>query len=230
VDPAWRLAGFGLLWFFLCLAVESTVIPIPDAMLEHRLYLPSVGFCLAVVTAVALAGSAAQRRLRLGALVALALALGALTFQRGRVWADEARFWADLVEKSPRKPRVLYNAGYFELQKGRTERGRELLERAVAADPEYAAAWIWLGHLARQRGDAPAAIAAYRRAAAADPANWATLVDLRVVLLRQGELAEAERVWRETVRIAGAEAPVVELLRKMKADWAIPAPPQTTTP
>ncbi len=46
VDPGARLAGFGIAWFFLALAVESSVIPIVDVIYEHRVYLPSVGiFC-----------------------------------------------------------------------------------------------------------------------------------------------------------------------------------------
>jgi tetratricopeptide (TPR) repeat protein len=229
-DPAWRLVGFGVLWFFLCLAVESSLIPIPDAMLEHRLYLPSVGFFLAATIAVALAGGVERRRLRLGVLIGIALVLATATLRRNAVWADEPRFWADLLEKSPHKPRVLYNVGYYELQRGHGGRARELLERAVAADPGYAAAWIWLGHLARREGDGERAIAAYRRAAAADPTNWATLVDLRLVLLRQGELEEAGRVWQETIRLAGSEAAVVELLRKTKAEWAIPVRDETKTP
>jgi tetratricopeptide (TPR) repeat protein len=229
-DSAWRLVGFGALWFFLCLAVESSVIPIPDAMLEHRLYLPSVGFFVAVAAAVALAGRSERRRLRLGALAGVAVVLAVVTFQRSAIWADEARFWADLVEKSPRKPRVLYNAGYFALQRGHGARARELLERAVAADPGYAAAWVWLGHLARRDGDAERAIASYRSAAAADPKNWATLVDLRIVLLRNKELEEAERIWHETIRLAGSEAAVVEALRKMNAEWAVPAGAENETP
>ncbi|MEK6195728.1 MAG: hypothetical protein N2F24_16055, partial [Deltaproteobacteria bacterium] len=40
------LVAFGILWFFLNLAIESTVIPL-ELVFEHRLYLPSVGFYLA---------------------------------------------------------------------------------------------------------------------------------------------------------------------------------------
>jgi hypothetical protein len=39
----YRLAAFGIFWFFLALSVESSFIPIVDVIFEHRVYLPSVG-------------------------------------------------------------------------------------------------------------------------------------------------------------------------------------------
>ncbi|MFM9027110.1 MAG: hypothetical protein ACKOQ6_03850, partial [Bacteroidota bacterium] len=45
-----RLAAFGILWFFLTLAIESSIVPISDVIFEHRTYLPSFGFLLAVVS------------------------------------------------------------------------------------------------------------------------------------------------------------------------------------
>ena len=44
-----RLISFGIVWFYLALAVESSFIPILDVMFEHRLYLPSGGGFLAMV-------------------------------------------------------------------------------------------------------------------------------------------------------------------------------------
>jgi hypothetical protein len=44
-DPVLRLAAFGILWFFLALSVESSVIPIADVIFEHRMYLPRQGSC-----------------------------------------------------------------------------------------------------------------------------------------------------------------------------------------
>jgi hypothetical protein len=45
-----RLAAFGIFWFFLALSVESSIIPITDVIVEHRLYLPSIGIIIAFVT------------------------------------------------------------------------------------------------------------------------------------------------------------------------------------
>jgi hypothetical protein len=46
------MASFGILWFFITLSVESSIIPIRDVIFEHRLYLPSVGAVVAFGAAV----------------------------------------------------------------------------------------------------------------------------------------------------------------------------------
>ncbi|KAB2965501.1 MAG: hypothetical protein F9K18_06500, partial [Thermoanaerobaculia bacterium] len=60
-DPAWGWAGFGVLWFFLALAVESSLVPIQDLLVEHRLYLPSAGLLAAAAAALALVAPARRR-------------------------------------------------------------------------------------------------------------------------------------------------------------------------
>jgi tetratricopeptide (TPR) repeat protein len=222
-DPAWRLAGFGILWFFLCLAVESTFIPIPDPMLEHRLYLPSAGFFLAVTLATALAGRAAGgNRRRLALLALLVLPLAGAAHARNLTWAEPRRFWYDMLAKSPEKARVVYNVGYFELQQGKRDVALELFGKTVALDPAYVSAWIWIGNLERARGRLDEAARAYQRAIELDPKNWISSVDLRTVRLRQGDFAEADRLWREAVRVAGSESAVVELLRKAGSEALLP--------
>ncbi|MHC4502886.1 MAG: tetratricopeptide repeat protein, partial [Planctomycetota bacterium] len=48
-EPSLRLAGFGMIWFFVALSVESSIIPIVDVIFEHRVYLPSAGAFTALV-------------------------------------------------------------------------------------------------------------------------------------------------------------------------------------
>ncbi|MBI4690448.1 MAG: tetratricopeptide repeat protein [Nitrospirae bacterium] len=47
-----RLIAFGILWFFVTLSIESSIIPIADVIFEHRVYLPSIGFIIAFSTAL----------------------------------------------------------------------------------------------------------------------------------------------------------------------------------
>ena len=48
----YRLIAFGIFWFFVTLSVESSIIPIQDVIYEHRLYLPSVGFFMAIMSGI----------------------------------------------------------------------------------------------------------------------------------------------------------------------------------
>jgi hypothetical protein len=48
----YHLTSFGILWFFLTISVESSIIPISrNVIFEHRTYLPSFGFFLAATGA-----------------------------------------------------------------------------------------------------------------------------------------------------------------------------------
>ncbi len=42
------IISLAIFWFFITISVESSIIPIKDALYEHRLYLPMFGFVLVV--------------------------------------------------------------------------------------------------------------------------------------------------------------------------------------
>ena len=50
--PYTRLISYGIFWYFITLLIESSIIPIEDVIFEHRVYLPSAGAFMAIVTAV----------------------------------------------------------------------------------------------------------------------------------------------------------------------------------
>ena len=108
--PRRPLAAFGILWFFVTLSVESSVLPIDDPMVEHRMYLPMAGLAVGAgwlfAAAVRLARGAA-----LSAATVIAGVLIALTFARNVVWLSPLTLWLDAVEKSPNKARPHANLG-----------------------------------------------------------------------------------------------------------------------
>ena len=111
-SSAGRLVSFGVFWFFIALSVESGVIPIPDVIFEHRVYLPSAGFFIAAVTLVFMGAQRLGRRRRgyetlaVAILVAVVVALTAATYARNGVWRSETTLWEDVMKKSPRKARA----------------------------------------------------------------------------------------------------------------------------
>ncbi len=74
---------------------------------------------------------------------------------------------------------------------------------AVTARQESgsARAQVWLGLQAKQQGDRVRARAAFERACAANPQEVSALINLGVLYGEEGNLAEAERLFREAVRI-----------------------------
>jgi protein O-mannosyl-transferase len=129
--PSAKLTAFGILWFFIALSVESSVIPILDVIFEHRVYLPSVGFFVAVAVSLTAMKEKLEVRypwIRKAAPVAAGLIITLLAgaaYARNMVWQDELTFWSDVVEKSPNKPR-----GYLNL--GLAYQNRQDLEKALA--------------------------------------------------------------------------------------------------
>ena len=117
---SFRLLGFGILWFFVTLSVESSVIPITDVIFEHRLYLPSAGAFIAVTTAAFIVSDRWKGMDRAVAIVFLLIiiALAGASYSRNTVWQDRVKLWEDVVRKSPGNVRAHNNlAAEFKAEK-----------------------------------------------------------------------------------------------------------------
>jgi tetratricopeptide (TPR) repeat protein len=144
-----RLISFGIIWFYLTLSVESSIIPILDVMFEHRLYLPSCGGFM-VIAAASAALLSSRSFLNTAAWIVLATACSALTYatiQRNRIWNDDLLLWEDTARKSPNKARVLSNLTVAYLKANRPEKAIPLLIRTIELSPGFTDALNNLGHV-----------------------------------------------------------------------------------
>lgn len=142
-----RVITLGIGWFYVALSVESSFIPITDVIMEHRMYLPSAGLCLAVTAGIDLL----RRRFTIpwkavwSGVAVLCVALSLLTITRNRVWRDELTLWQDVATKSPHKARVLANLGWAYLNHDEYEMATRLLVTAITRDQRTANhTWIML--------------------------------------------------------------------------------------
>lgn len=142
-----RLAAFGICWFYVGLLIESSIIPIADVIMEHRLYLPSVGFIISVVAGVELLGEKCThiQRSRWLLLIMVCLTFSTATVLRNRLWSNDVAFWEDAARKSPQKGRVLGNLAYAYLTVGRYEEALRANVAALRKNPSMERAWISLG-------------------------------------------------------------------------------------
>lgn len=205
-DVGWRLAGFGIFWFFIALLVESSLIPIRDVINEHRLYLPSIGIALSVAATLTLLLDSRPRLL--GGLVSLAVfSLGLATWQRNAVWASELTLWRDAVKKSPGKGRVYHNYGKALSEAGQHAQAIVQYQMAIRRGTPTPDTYVNLGAEYDRVGQPHRAEEFYRLALEVDPSHATALTRLAIALLQKpGGEAEGISLLQKGVEIAPGNA------------------------
>ena len=195
IDPAAHLIGFGILWFFLALSVESSVIPITDVIFEHRLYLPSVGAAAAFAAAFVLIFDKypGAHRTTLSFMVAALIILGlsVATFKRNTVWRDGITLWEDAVRKSPGKVRPYNNLGAALVDANRPIEAFPVLLRAIEIKPSHVDAWYNLGRAYILTDQNTKAVQMLREATRLKPDYYNAYVNLAAALIRGRRFQEA---------------------------------------
>jgi protein O-mannosyl-transferase len=129
------LLAFAICWFFITLSVESSLFPISDVMMEHRMYLPMAGLALGGAWLFTAAAAWAPRgALAAGAVVVAGLVT--LTIARNVVWRSPLTLWLDAADKSPGRARSHVNLGAVYHVIGRLDDAFVHFCRALAIDPD----------------------------------------------------------------------------------------------
>jgi tetratricopeptide (TPR) repeat protein len=164
-----RLISFGILWFFITLSVESSVIPIKHVIFEHRLYLPSAGIIIAITTSLFLAVNKLRDRWTVGGKITTAIficivfSLGGATYARNIIWQDEVTLWEDVVKKSPHHPAALTNLGEAYAKKGQIDKAIGNFHKAISIYPDLIEAYSNLGVAYSMKGQPDKAISYFNR-------------------------------------------------------------------
>jgi tetratricopeptide (TPR) repeat protein len=202
-----RPAALALVWLLLFL-VPGAVLPLKDAMAEHRLYLPSIG--AAIIAAFAIGQLPA--RLGRGLLLLILPLLAAATLARNRVWHSPVALWSEAARAAPRAWPPYYALGdalrvtsrcaealdaYAEAirrgpnaleprvnralclaELGRLAEAEALLREALLLAPHSSFVHNDLGMVAEARGRREEARAWFTRALALDPGNGVSRANL----------------------------------------------------
>jgi len=133
-----RILGFAAIWFIVTLAPALAVLPRfdPEYLIQERyLYIPSMGFCLAVACAIEWIASRSVLGLRSNAVAAaltviLVVVWGAAYFKHNAAWNNTVSIFERCVEVEPQSPpaHAALAKAYFE-----TGRSRQAEEQAQAA-------------------------------------------------------------------------------------------------
>jgi tetratricopeptide (TPR) repeat protein len=137
-----KLISFGIIWFFLTISIESSLFPIRDVMMEHRLYLPMFGFSLALLTSIYLLCGVKRMKYCSYGLSVLIIVLGILTYQRNRVWESDYTLWKDSIQRNPENPRAMVNYGFALVKKDLYNEAIRYYTRALEKDNSLTKAYF----------------------------------------------------------------------------------------
>lgn len=199
--------GFLGLSFFLVLAPTSSVMPIIDLAVEHRMYLPLAAvIVLTVVVSFAtvrrLVRDVAARRLLCGGVTLfVALVLIGWTVQRNADYGDPVRMWSKVVEVAPHNSRGHLLLGTNYDIRGDAARAQEHFERAVALAPDYPRPHMNLGLLLIRQGDLKRGEHHLRRALQLNPRYSLAMANLGNVLARREDWRGAIDYYRRALEL-----------------------------
>jgi tetratricopeptide (TPR) repeat protein len=205
--PHYRLISFGILWFFITLSVESSILPLGELIAEYRLYLPSIGVFIAFTSFLHLflgRFSTDPKRVQTIFIPVLALTVAVLSFTahaRNHVWKDEITLWEDAARKSPAKLRPRQNLGTYNQIAGRLEEAKRDLLVALEIDPGNFEIHNNLGIVYRKLGDYSGAIREYETALSLMPTDPMARYNLGNIYLALGRYDDALEEYEECLKI-----------------------------
>ncbi len=202
-----RRAGWGFIGmsYFLILAPTSSLMPIADLAVEHRMYLPLIPVVLCVVLgADALLRSVIPAKAGVYGMtlvVIFSLVLGSLTMARNTAYHTRASIWDSVVLARPNNVRGWYNLGSALLDEGQQDLALQGYLKALEIMPNHAAAHYGIGTIWLEAGDLEKAIGYLNEAVRLDPKDAASHAHLGKARLFAGQYDQAEQSLREAIRL-----------------------------
>jgi tetratricopeptide (TPR) repeat protein len=210
--------SFGILWFFIGLAPTSNiVVPINGLLYEHWLYLPMIGFWLAICSLVYYCHSEhsacltvgrknlvcrsftlfRMTALRIFVFAGILLWFGFLfvkTIERNKEWQNPITFYNQTLEYAPNNYRILNNLGMAYADAGQNDNAIKNYEKAIALDPNNPVAYHNLGNAYASIGQKEKALLQFQKALTLDPKFLFTYGQLINLYLQDKDYPNA-KIW-----------------------------------
>ncbi len=203
----WRRPGIGFLgaFFFLALAPTSSVLPLSDACVEHRMYLPLAPLC----AAAGLAGRAflariphrSRANLFTDVVWVTAVVLGLLTYLRNADYLRDERIWRKTVALRPLHARAWCNWGHALIGEERYWEAVPALEEALRLKPGFDAVHNFIGIALAETGRLQEAEAHLVTAVGLAPGVVSARLNYGNILALLGRKDEAIAQYEEALRI-----------------------------
>jgi tetratricopeptide (TPR) repeat protein len=198
-------------WFLLILAPTSSIVPILDLAVEHRMYLSLAAVLVLMVLGTYALLEMAARRFGLGEATLVGLAgggflaylvlLGALTIRRNEDYRSPLAMWAAVVAERPNNARGHNNLAMCLKNQGQLNDAEKECRIAIQLEPAYVLAHNNLGTCLQSEGELQEAEQEYRIALQIRPDYAEARANLGACLQGQGRIEEAEEECRRAIQL-----------------------------
>ena len=192
------ILSLGALFFIAALLPES-IIPLKDQIVEHRVYIPMIGFTMVIVSMLNI--FLKKSPYFIYAIYVLPFFLATMTYSQNQKWKSEDALWSDVINKHPNSYRALHHFGNKALSDGDLLTAKKHFIDALQSNPSHAASLNSLATVYLEMNDVKSAKIFLDMADHLEVDNHITKLNLGYVYERLGIEESAEFNYREAARI-----------------------------
>jgi protein O-mannosyl-transferase len=202
----WRkerpLLSFFIVWYFLTLAIESSVLPL-ELIFEHRVYLPSIGFFVALLSPLLYwprAWASGRNVALTTSVVSFAICLSVwLTFVRNEVWKDDVTLWSDSLSKYPSSFRIQNNLATAYASSGQVDLAEAAFRESIRLGSDKPDAKINLALLCLNQGRQEEAVRWIKDIDLKNVRGAYLFFNLGVIYAKNGSLGKAIEAYQQAI-------------------------------
>lgn len=183
---------FGFGWFFCFLIPVSGIVPINGLVYEHWLYLPIIGFCIAMVGVLRLFNFEKylnilnKKYLLASVLVTYIL----LIWHQSYIWGDHVRFYEHNL-KYAKTSRLYNNLAMAQAEKGELDKALESYNSALEISSNYPQIYHNIANVYLDKNELPMAESWYQKAIKTDPGFYQSHLQLIRLAVYAGDFEKA---------------------------------------
>ncbi len=171
---------FSIIWFFITVLPVSAIFPIGNIFAERYMYIPSLGFCIAIgfLFSWLLKKDIKAHYLNWKMSIYLVfflliIALGRVTFERNKVWRNNFTLWYETTKSVPNSDRAHLNLGNAYAEVNMFDLAIREYNAALQLNPASSYALNNAGNVYLQKGLIDEAIKAFKIAIELEPTELA---------------------------------------------------------
>ncbi|MFH1790648.1 MAG: tetratricopeptide repeat protein [Candidatus Omnitrophota bacterium] len=200
-----RVASFGIFFFFVTLLPVMNIIPIKISIAERFLYLPSVGYAMALGGMLGFMLLRYRHRIFEKTVIifleiGLIAAFSALTMERNNDWANETVFFEKVAEKYPDNWKARHNLAVLYLKCGDVKNARKAVCALLAVYPDSVKTREALAEYCAASGKGRQALDEYARILESDPGNLGARKNIAILCAVKGDYDAAYSQYAEILK------------------------------